>query len=127
MTEKWNKIEIGAIGSVPRVELKESLGLTGCEVSFNKLEAGQASPFVHHHRNNEETYLVLSGAGEFWLDGEIVGVHEGSCLRITPETARSVRASRESDLIYICIQAEKGSLKNYTRTDGIIDKDITAW
>ena len=54
-----------------RTELHDELGLTGCEVSVNDLPAGAAVPFVHAHRQNEELYGILSGAGEIWLDGEV--------------------------------------------------------
>ncbi len=127
MSKAWSKFESGNIGNVPRVELKDALGLTGCEVSINKMDAGTATPFVHHHQQNEETYLVLSGSGEFWLDGETIAVKEGSSVRIAPETKRSIKAGPNAPLTYICIQAASGSLKNYSRTDGVLDNGVTAW
>jgi len=41
----------------PRVELKEALGLSGCELSINELPANVSVPFVHSHKQNEELYL----------------------------------------------------------------------
>ena len=38
------------IGNEGRVELHEALGLTGAEVSVNKLPAGAGVPFVHAHK-----------------------------------------------------------------------------
>ena len=35
----------------PRTELHETLGLTGCEASYNVLPAGAAIPFVHAHKH----------------------------------------------------------------------------
>ena len=48
----------------------ENLGLTGCEVSLNRLPAGKGMPFVHAHKKNEELYIVLRGNGTFFVDGE---------------------------------------------------------
>ncbi len=45
-------------------------GLTGAEVSINSLPAGAGVPFVHAHKENEEIYGVLEGAGSVTIDGE---------------------------------------------------------
>ena len=39
--------ELVSVGEEPRTELHDRLGLTGCEVSVNRLPAGAAVPFVH--------------------------------------------------------------------------------
>ena len=41
-----------------RVELHDSLALTGAEVSINHLPAGAGVPFVHSHKQNEEIYGI---------------------------------------------------------------------
>jgi len=53
----------------PRVELKEVLNLSGCELSINELPANVSVPFVHSHKQNEELYLVLKGGGTLFIDG----------------------------------------------------------
>ena len=63
-----------------RVELHELLQLTGCEVSCNTLPQGASVPFVHHHTNNEELYIVLDGAGTLFIDGEELPLAAGDCL-----------------------------------------------
>ena len=62
------------IGNEGRVELHEVLGLTGAEVSVNKLPAGAGVPFVHAHKDNEEIYGVLEGAGRAVIDGEEIAL-----------------------------------------------------
>ena len=47
-----------------RGELHDLLNLTGAEVSCNTLPAGASVPFVHHHTQNEEVYLILEGKGD---------------------------------------------------------------
>lgn len=95
----------------------QDLGLTGCEVSLNRLPAGKAMPFVHAHRKNEELYIVLRGSGTFFVDGAEFPVREGSLVRVAPQGARSWQAGDE-DLYFICIQAEENSLSQATLEDG---------
>lgn len=127
MDKAWTKTEIGPLAGIQRAELKETLALSGCEISLNRLEPGQAIPFVHRHRENEEAYVILSGRGEFWLDGEIVPVAEGSCVKVLPPAGRAIRASKDGALTYACVQAASGSLKGYTGTDGVILEEKTGW
>jgi len=103
-----------------------NLGLTGCEVSLNRLPAGKGMPFVHRHQKNEELYIVLRGTGIFYLDGEEFPIQEGSLIRIAPEGERAWKAGDE-DLYFICIQAEAGSLTQATLEDGIRLKTSTSW
>lgn len=44
---KFGKI---SLANEARVELKEKLGLTSCEVSLNELPAGAEVPFYHAHQ-----------------------------------------------------------------------------
>ena len=41
------------IGNEGRVELHNTLALTGAEISINNLPAGANVPFVHSHKKNE--------------------------------------------------------------------------
>ncbi len=102
-----------------RTELHDVLGLTGAEVSVNALPAGASVPFVHAHRQNEEIYGILAGAGYAVLDGEKVDLKAGDWLRVAPATKRQFFAA-ETGIEYICIQVKAGSLEGYTATDAII-------
>ena len=63
-----------------RGELHDLLNLAGAEVSCNTLPAGASVPFVHHHTQNEEVYLILEGKGMLYIDGEELPLKEGDCL-----------------------------------------------
>jgi mannose-6-phosphate isomerase-like protein (cupin superfamily) len=105
----------------------KELGLTGCEVSLNRLPAGKGMPFVHAHKKNEELYIVLGGSGIFYADGEEFAIQEGSLVRVAPEGERAFKAGDE-DLYFICIQAEAGSLTQATLEDGIRLPEVpTSW
>ena len=107
-----------------RTELHELLSLTGTEVSINNLPAGVIIPFVHAHTNNEELYIVLSGKGSFFVDGEEFLISEGDCLRVDPKGERCLKAADDSALRYLCIQSRAGSLQGYTMSDGIISEEF---
>jgi len=104
----------------------KELGLTGSEVSLNRLPAGKGIPFVHAHKKNEELYIVLRGNGTFFVDGDEFPVQEGSLIRVAPAGERAFKAGSE-DLYFICIQTEAGSLSQATLEDGVRLATTTSW
>lgn len=108
------------IGNESRVELHETLALTGAEVSINKLPAGANVPFVHSHKNNEEIYGIIAGKGKVVIDNEEINLVSGDWLRISPEAKRQFFASKDSKITYICIQVKENSLEKFTTEDGVI-------
>ena len=106
--------------------VREKLGLSGCEVSLNRLPAGKGMPFVHAHKQNEELYIVLRGSGLFYVDGEEFPIREGSLVRVAPAGERAWKAGEE-DLYFICIQAAAGSLTQATLEDGIRLPGKASW
>ena len=86
------------IGTEDRAELHDKLGLTGAEVSVNRLPAGAGVPFVHSHRRNEEIYGILAGAGRAVIDGENVSLAAGDWLRVAPAAKRQFSAAEDGTL-----------------------------
>ena len=113
----YNKL---SVGNDARVELHDKLNLTGAEVSINALPAGSNVPFVHSHRQNEEVYGIIEGAGKAVIDGETIELKTGDWLRISPEAKRQLFAAADSAIKYICIQVKANSLEEYTADDAII-------
>ncbi len=103
-----------------RVELHDSLNLSGAEVSINVLPAGANVPFVHNHKQNEEIYIVLDGQGQAHIEDQIIDLTKGDCLRISPNAKRQLFASADTQLKYICIQVKENSLAGYTAGDAVI-------
>jgi uncharacterized cupin superfamily protein len=77
----YNRFQYGSLQDLSRVTLKDNMGLTGTEISVNRLPAGQSVPFVHAHKKNEEVYLFIRGKGSFWINGEVIEVGEGVPLK----------------------------------------------
>lgn len=108
------------VGSEPRVELHDTLGLTGAEISFNALPAGAGVPFVHAHKENEEIYIVTSGSGKAIIDGKEIVLSTNDVVRVAPAADRQFSASESEGISYICIQVKENSLTNYTMTDAVM-------
>ena len=106
---------------------KDHLGLTGMQISYTKLPAGTSMPFTHKHKENEELYIVVQGRGQVLVDQDIIDIEEGSTIRVDLDGDRCLRASTESDLIYICIQARNNSLNQDTFDDGIPGQSAPNW
>lgn len=108
------------IGNEGRVELHETLGLTGAEVSINQLPAGAGVPFVHSHKQNEEIYGILSGKGSVVLDGETVQLTAGDWLKVSPAAKRQFSAAADTGMTFICIQVKEHSLAGFTADDAVV-------
>ncbi|MBX9940844.1 MAG: cupin domain-containing protein [Candidatus Obscuribacterales bacterium] len=123
------KLELPALKRTVKGKLfiKQFLGLSGMQISMNKLPAGAAVPFYHQHRENEEAYIFLGGSGEMQIDGEVFAVEEGTIVRVSPAGSRTLRNISDSDLYYICVQAKDGSLNSETMEDGIKSADPVIW
>ncbi len=126
----WSKLnfthpKLGKV--VGKIFLREDLGLSGMEVSLNSLPEGVALPFSHAHKQNEELYLFLSGAGEMLIDGERIKVQSGSAVRISPQAFRTLRALNQGALNFIVIQVKEKSLEQASLDDGIMANEQPNW
>lgn len=113
----YNKV---TITEDTRTELHDKLSLTGAEVSINHLPAGASVPFVHAHKNNEEIYAILEGAGKAEIDGETVTLAAGDWLRISPAAKRRFFAAEDTGIRFLCIQVKEHSLGDYTKNDAVV-------
>ena len=109
-----------SIGNEGRVELHEALGLTGAEVSINRLPAGAGVPFVHAHKENEEIYGILSGHGRAIIDDEEIILAAGDWLRIAPAAKRQFFAANDAEIVYVCVQVKANSLGGFTAEDAVV-------
>jgi mannose-6-phosphate isomerase-like protein (cupin superfamily) len=99
--------------------LRDTLGLTGMEVSVTAYPPNTSLPFFHKHKQNEELYIILKGEGQMQLDDEIIEVKEGSVVRVLPDCSRNLRSGPDSDIVFVCIQAKENSLEQCTGDDGV--------
>lgn len=108
------------IGDEGRIELHDTLALTGAEISINKLPAGAGVPFVHSHKNNEEVYGIIAGKGKAVIDGEEIALAQGDWLKVAPAAKRQFSAADDEGIVFVCIQVKEGSLQGFTADDAVI-------
>lgn len=119
--DKFTHVSVGKLSTFAGKEfVKDATGATSCEISFGTLEPGQAVPFFHSHKANEENYIILSGEGRFQVNDEVFAVSEGSVVKVSTNCDRNLKNTGDVNLVYICIQAREGSLEGYTMTDAEI-------
>lgn len=58
--------------------LKDVTGATGTEISFNTLLPQTEVSYFHRHTDNEETFIILKGYGDFQIDDDCFPICEGS-------------------------------------------------
>ncbi|MEO9513607.1 MAG: cupin domain-containing protein [Flavobacteriaceae bacterium] len=136
-TNNYSRIELGAFSNLtenvfqpnPTFKIdgkrfvKDELGLTSSEISFNTMEPNTAIPFIHKHKENEEIYVGIKGKGQLFLDDTYVAMEEGTVVRVATDTERAIRNNSEELFTFIVIQAKENSLQGSTVSDGyLIDK-----
>lgn len=100
--------------------LGDELGLTGAEASLQRLAAGEDAPFFHSHKTHEEIYVIISGNGEFEVDGENIKVGEGSIVRISPAGVRALRNTGNEEMVMMCLQYEAKAISSFMEDANII-------
>lgn len=106
--------------------LAEELQLTGAQVSVQKLALGEDAPFLHAHKTHEEVYIIVSGHGDYQVDGEVFPVSEGSVVRVSPAGVRALRNSGAEDMVMLCLQYEQRPITTFME-DAIVSDAPVRW
>ena len=108
--------------------LRDDISLTSLGMGFVRLPIGKGYTFLHKHESQEEIYIVISGKGLIYLDGELVDLIPGDVVRVNPEVYRALKANDESELICLIVGAlpVKGFPKN-PKNNSLIDDGIPDW
>ncbi len=61
-------------------------------VSHWRYAPGTRNPMSHHHREQEEAYVVVAGSGRLLLDGDVVELQQWDTVRVAPEVVRAFEA-----------------------------------
>ncbi len=121
-------LELGPEIKIPgKVFGGASVGATGAEFSYQVFLPGQETGFLHTHKDHEELYFFLSGAGEFQVDGHIFPICEGSVVRVAPAGKRSVRNNGTTPLIMLCLQYKGATFTAEDAADGNILNEPVNW
>lgn len=110
-----------------KVFLANEIRSTGAELSFAVIQPNGGIGFMHSHKTNEEIYVVMSGEGEFMIDGDVFPIAEGSVIRISPNGKRAYRNTGDVPLTFMCIQVKADSLTMSGTADGVMLGDEIKW
>jgi quercetin dioxygenase-like cupin family protein len=88
--------DIGAgFGGAPGLEFRNAtlpLGLEQGALSLVRLPPGERFPFGHAHRRQEETYVVVRGAGRMKVDDDVLDLGLWDAVRVAPGAWRGYEA-----------------------------------
>lgn len=101
-----------------KVFLKASTHSTGTEISFTTIPPKSQIGYFHIHNKDEETYVILKGAGFYQVDDDCFPIQVGSVIRVAPAGVRSLCNTSDEEMVYLCVQSKENSLEEYTSDDG---------
>ena len=83
---------------VPQVEgrfARKHLDSRELGVSYFHYDPDFRSSIGHHHREQEEAYIVTAGSGRIKLDDEIVELRQWDVVRVAPEVVRAFESGSD--------------------------------
>ena len=69
---------------------RKALGLASSGISHFTLAPGFRVPFGHHHADQEEIYVVVTGSARIKLGDELVELSTWDAIRVAPEVTRGM-------------------------------------
>jgi mannose-6-phosphate isomerase-like protein (cupin superfamily) len=85
---------------------RKHLGSEHLGVSYFRYGPDFRAPYGHHHREQEEAYVVVSGSGRVRLDDEVRDIRQWDVIRVAPEVVRTFHGGPDG-LELIAIGADR--------------------
>jgi mannose-6-phosphate isomerase-like protein (cupin superfamily) len=86
-------------------------------VTYFRYGPGFRNPNGHHHKVQEEAYVVVSGSGRIRVDDDVIEIGPWDVVRVAPEGVRAIESGPEGIEI-IAIGGQKPE-----EGDGVLVKD----
>lgn len=80
---------------------RSELGAEQVGMNYLIVKPGQREAFAHRHREAEELYVVLSGAGRVKLDDEVLDLAPLDTVRVAPGTTRQIEGGPDGITVLI--------------------------
>ena len=97
---------------------RSRLGSEHLGVSYFGYPADFRPAVGHHHREQEEVYVVIGGSGQVRLDDDVYDLGQWDVVRVAPDVVRGFRAGPEGlEIIAIGADRPEGG-------DGVMVKDF---
>jgi mannose-6-phosphate isomerase-like protein (cupin superfamily) len=103
------ELEDSVSGRVPGIEGRfgrTPLGSDHLGISHFRYAPGTRASAGHHHREQEEAYIVIGGSGRIKLDDEIHELHQWDVVRVSPTVVRALEAG-EDGLEFIAVGSDR--------------------
>jgi len=71
---------------------REALGCEKSGITYYKLGSNFHPPFGHHHGEQEEVYVVISGSAIVKVEDDEVELGKLDAIRLSPEATRALKA-----------------------------------
>jgi mannose-6-phosphate isomerase-like protein (cupin superfamily) len=71
------------------------LEMENAGMSFLRLDPSFRMPFGHHHKQQEEVYVLVAGSARLKLDDEVLELEPWDAVRITKDTMRNLEGGPE--------------------------------
>ena len=120
-------LNLGEVKIPGKVFGGQILGTKGSEFSFQIYQPGQEGGFYHTHKTHEELYFVLSGKGEYQVDGVNLPLQEGSVVRVSPEGKRAIHNNGTEPMVELCVQYRETPFTQEDAHDGVILQEQVKW
>ncbi len=91
----WNELP-------PLTSPRRLLKLSGVALGLINLPPYEGYTFTHHHREQEEVYMVQEGVGRLLVDDEIIPLAAGDMVRVAPTAKRALKNDGDTPLRIIC-------------------------
>ena len=101
---------------VLNTDLAKQLEETTFGARLWRLEPGQAST-RHHHRHQEELYVLLEGAGRIRVDDELLELAPMDSLLVDPGSLRQIFNDTPSDALWLVVAAPAEAANTLEMTD----------
>ena len=96
-------------GLAPDIEARfarEPLDASMFGLSYQRLAPNARFPYGHHHKQQEEVYVVVEGRGRMKLDDEVRDIEAWDAIRVGKDTVRSFEAGPDG-LAFLAFGAPK--------------------
>ena len=104
-----------------------ALGAKGSQFSFQIYAPGQEGGFYHSHKTHEELYFVLSGKGEYQVDGQNIPLQQGTVVRVSPDGKRAIHNNGTEPMVVLCVQYRETPFAKEDAMDANMFKEPVKW
>ena len=85
----------GLEGKMEARFMRVDLGCENCGVTYLRIAPNFRIPFGHHHKVQEEVYMLVSGSARIKLDDEVYDLAPWTAVRMSKDVNRGLEAGPE--------------------------------